>query len=80
MFVNNWQYVTIINFMNLFPVHVRIAESPHEGIRTDHLLDPNPNTELGVAISKLVHIDADDTCVIVKFNKTLLISKKAFHQ
>ena len=66
--------------MNLFPVHVRIAESPHEGIRTDHLLDPNPNTELGVAISKLVHIDADDTCVIVKFNKTLLISKKAFHQ
>ena len=57
--------------MNLFSVHVRIAESPHEGIRADHLLDPDPNTELGIAISKLVHIDADNTCVIVKFDKTL---------
>ena len=57
--------------MNLFPVHVRIAESPHEGIRADHLLDPDPDTELGIAISKLVHIDADNTCVIVKFNETL---------
>ena len=73
------KYNIVNKYYNSFSVHVRIAESPHEGVRAHHLLHPDPNTELSVAIPKLVHIDADHTCVVVKFDKTLNININQIH-
>ena len=55
----------------LFPVHVRIAESAHERVRADHFLDSHSNGELGVPITKLVDIDADNAGVVVELDEPL---------
>merc|ERR1719430_1911078 len=52
-------------------IHVRIAQLPHERVRTDHLLDSHPYRELGIPITKLVNIDGDNIGVIVKLYESL---------
>ena len=61
------QYVVF----RLFPVHVRVAESAHERVRADHLLHSHPHRELGVAVTKLVDVDADDARIVVKLDEPL---------
>ena len=52
-------------------IHVWVTEPAHEWIWTNHLLNSHSNRKLSISISKLVHIDTDHTCVVVKLYEPL---------